>query len=82
MFFCVLSGQISFFSSASRFSASSGVNRFKSISRNLSNTGCERGVKIVNWAGAGVAPEARAEELDVLAWGRLAAWKPNGPSPS
>jgi 16S rRNA (adenine1518-N6/adenine1519-N6)-dimethyltransferase len=34
------------------------------------------------FAGAGVAPEARAEELDVLAWGRLAAWKPSGPSPS
>ena len=26
--------------------------------------------------GAGIAPEARAEELDVAAWGRLAAWSP------
>jgi 16S rRNA (adenine1518-N6/adenine1519-N6)-dimethyltransferase len=34
------------------------------------------------FTGAGVAPDARAEELDVHAWGRLAAWKPNGPSPS
>lgn len=31
---------------------------------------------------AGVRPEARAEELDVAAWGRLAACTPSGPSPS
>jgi len=34
------------------------------------------------FASAGVAPDARAEELDVFAWGRLAAWTPNAPSPS
>ena len=34
------------------------------------------------FAAAGVAPEARGEELDVRAWGRLAAWKPNEHSPS
>ena len=34
------------------------------------------------FAAAGVAPEARGEELDVQAWGRLAAWKPNEHSPS
>jgi len=34
------------------------------------------------FAAVGVAPDARAEELDVLAWGRLAAWTPNAPSPS
>jgi 16S rRNA (adenine1518-N6/adenine1519-N6)-dimethyltransferase len=28
---------------------------------------------------AGIAPEARAEELDVAAWGRLAAWSPVSP---
>jgi len=28
------------------------------------------------FAAAGVRPEARAEELDVQAWGRLAAWTP------
>ena len=32
------------------------------------------------FASAGVAPDARAEELDVFAWGRLAAWTPNAPS--
>src|SRR4051812_28797834 len=36
---------------------------------------------------AGIAPQARAEELDVAAWGRLAAWSPvsppgSSPSPS
>jgi 16S rRNA (adenine1518-N6/adenine1519-N6)-dimethyltransferase len=31
---------------------------------------------------AGVAPQARGEELDVYAWGRLAGWSPNAPSPS
>ena len=34
------------------------------------------------FAAAGVPPEARAEELDVAAWGRLAAWTPSAPSPS
>ncbi|MGH9065660.1 MAG: ribosomal RNA small subunit methyltransferase A [Acidimicrobiales bacterium] len=29
---------------------------------------------------AGVAPTARAEELDVQAWGRLAAWPPSAAS--
>src|SRR5439155_170006 len=48
-----------FFSSASKFSASSGVNRFKSTSRSFSSTGCERGVKIVNCGGAGSAPGVR-----------------------
>jgi 16S rRNA (adenine1518-N6/adenine1519-N6)-dimethyltransferase len=33
-----------------------------------------------SWAG--VAPDARAEELDVHAWGRLAGWKPSEHSPS
>ncbi len=49
-------GQISFFNSASKFNASRGVSRFKSTSRNLSSTGCDRGVKIVNCAGSGLAP--------------------------
>jgi len=31
---------------------------------------------------AGVDPRARAEELDVRAWGRLAAWTPSSPTPS
>ena len=31
---------------------------------------------------AGVRPEARAEELSVEDWGRLAAWSDTGPSPS
>lgn len=31
---------------------------------------------------AGVRPDARAEELDVVAWGRLAACTSNAPSPS
>ena len=31
--------------------------------------------------GAGIAPDARAEELDVAAWGRLAAWSPPVPDP-
>lgn len=30
------------------------------------------------FAPSGVAPEARAEELDVAAWGRLAAWEAEG----
>ena len=30
------------------------------------------------FAGAGVAPDARAEDLDVAAWGRLAAWPAPG----
>jgi 16S rRNA (adenine1518-N6/adenine1519-N6)-dimethyltransferase len=34
------------------------------------------------FACAGVAPTARAEELDVVAWGRLAACAPSSPSPS
>lgn len=34
------------------------------------------------FAAAGVRPEARAEELDVAAWGRLAACTSSGPSPS
>jgi 16S rRNA (adenine1518-N6/adenine1519-N6)-dimethyltransferase len=34
-------------------------------------------------AGAGVRPEARAEDLDIEAWGRLAAWSNDTePSPS
>src|ERR1039457_5386478 len=39
---------ICLFSSASKFSASSGVNRFKSTSRSFSSTGCDSGVKIVS----------------------------------
>ena len=31
---------------------------------------------------AGVKADARAEELDVDEWGRLAAWAPNAPTPS
>ncbi|HWW44847.1 MAG TPA: 16S rRNA (adenine(1518)-N(6)/adenine(1519)-N(6))-dimethyltransferase RsmA [Acidimicrobiia bacterium] len=31
---------------------------------------------------AGVAPSARAEELGLEQWGRLAAWRPNAPTPS
>ncbi|HTJ75222.1 MAG TPA: 16S rRNA (adenine(1518)-N(6)/adenine(1519)-N(6))-dimethyltransferase RsmA [Acidimicrobiales bacterium] len=34
------------------------------------------------FAAAGVRPEARAEELSVLDWGRLAACTSNGPRPS
>jgi len=34
------------------------------------------------FAGAGVSPDARAEELDLDQWGRLAAWAPSGPTPS
>lgn len=35
------------------------------------------------FTAAGVAPESRAEQLDVEAWGRLAAWPPpSAPSPS
>jgi 16S rRNA (adenine1518-N6/adenine1519-N6)-dimethyltransferase len=34
------------------------------------------------FAVAGVAPDARAEELDIHAWGRLAAWTPSALSPS
>jgi 16S rRNA (adenine1518-N6/adenine1519-N6)-dimethyltransferase len=34
------------------------------------------------FAGAGVAPEDRAEQLDVHAWGRLAAWTPSSPTRS
>jgi 16S rRNA (adenine1518-N6/adenine1519-N6)-dimethyltransferase len=30
----------------------------------------------------GVASSARAEELDLEQWGRLAAWRPNAPTPS
>jgi hypothetical protein len=30
------------------------------------------------FAVAGVAPQARAEELDVEQWGRLAAWRATG----
>src|ERR1022692_4428393 len=46
-----LGGYISFFNSASKFSASSGVSRFKSTSRSFSSTGCESGVKMVNCTG-------------------------------
>src|SRR5580692_8308936 len=42
---------ICLFNSASKFSASRGVNRFKSTSRSLSSTGWERGVKMVNCVG-------------------------------
>ena len=52
-------GQISFLSSASRFSASSGVRQFKSTARNFSSTGCDRGVKMVSCAAGGVAPGER-----------------------
>ena len=34
------------------------------------------------FVAAGVAPDARAEELDVHAWGRLAAWTPSAVLPS
>ena len=34
------------------------------------------------FAAAGVAPTARAEDLDIAQWGRLAAWKSNSPEPS
>ena len=34
------------------------------------------------FAAAGVRPEARAEELDIIAWGRLTACTASGPSPS
>jgi hypothetical protein len=33
------------------------------------------------FAAAGVRPEARAEELDVAAWARLAAWPTSLPPP-
>jgi 16S rRNA (adenine1518-N6/adenine1519-N6)-dimethyltransferase len=34
------------------------------------------------FAAAGIRPEARAEELSVLDWGKLAACTSNGPPPS
>src|SRR5579863_8342995 len=61
-FFLLLStlgGQLSFFSYASRFNASSGVSPFRSTSRSFSSTGCEIGVKIVNCVGGGDAPGDR-----------------------
>jgi len=34
------------------------------------------------FGAAGVGPDARAEELGLDQWARLAAWAPNGPTPS
>ena len=34
------------------------------------------------FTAAGIRPDARAEELGVEDWGRLAAWTGSGPSPS
>jgi len=45
------------------------AQRRKMLRRSLAAFGVDDGV----WEAAGVAPSARAEELDVAAWGRLAA---------
>jgi 16S rRNA (adenine1518-N6/adenine1519-N6)-dimethyltransferase len=57
--------------------------RRKMLRRSLAGS-----VEPAAFVAAGVAPEARPEELDIAAWGRLAGWRPeagcgpNEPSPS
>jgi 16S rRNA (adenine1518-N6/adenine1519-N6)-dimethyltransferase len=53
------------------------AHRRKTLRRSLDGV-----VDLAAFDAAGVSPRARAEELDLDAWGRLAGWTPNTPSPS
>jgi len=66
-----------------------GYDRYKEVvragfahRRKMLRTSLAGVVDAAAFAAAGVAPTARAEELDVARWGRLAAWTPSSPTPS
>ena len=64
-----------------------GYDRYKEVvragfahRRKMLRTSLAGVVDAAAFAAAGVAPTARAEELDVARWGRLAAWTPSSPT--